>query len=171
MKRDRARLQMLSDKVTINLNVFRLFMEDSIVDNLNSIVVVTIGRGWRRLRYTQIREKTTKPNKFSSSMSNSTLAIDHGIIQRDTISRVDLHIKLNRCIRNLSISKTGTVNNLISILGLRQKIALWRRGNLNTKKIPQWTQILYFEGAEEILLDLRDSRRVKVSDDHIIHIE
>ncbi|GMP60263.1 hypothetical protein CsSME_00023198 [Camellia sinensis var. sinensis] len=72
-KRDRARLQMLSDKVTINLNVFRSFMEDSIVGNLNSTAVVTIEGGWKRLRYTQIREKTTKPIKLSNSMSYNTV--------------------------------------------------------------------------------------------------
>ncbi|GMQ07184.1 hypothetical protein CsSME_00051488 [Camellia sinensis var. sinensis] len=153
---------MLANKVTTNRNVFHPFMEDSIVGNLNCTAVVIMEGGRRRLRYTQIKEKTTKPNKLSSSMSHST---------RDTINRVELYIKLNRCIRNLCISKTSMLKNLISILGLRQKIALWKRGNLNTKKIPQWTQILHFEGTEEILLDLRDSRRVRSSDDHIIHIE
>ncbi|GMP51441.1 hypothetical protein CsSME_00017665 [Camellia sinensis var. sinensis] len=73
-------------------------MEDSIVGNLNSIAVVTIEEGWRRLRYTQIREKTTKPNKLSSSMSHSTVlsfgsrASNNRIAKKHTETRGGLEI-------------------------------------------------------------------------------
>ncbi|KAF5939459.1 hypothetical protein HYC85_023718 [Camellia sinensis] len=49
-KQDRARLEVLTDEVTINLNVLRSFTENSVMGNLNSTVVVTVERGWRGLR-------------------------------------------------------------------------------------------------------------------------
>ena len=72
-KRDRGRLQMLVNKVTINLNMFRPLMKDSIVGILNSTAFITIERGRRRLRDTQIKQETTKPNNLSSGMSHSTI--------------------------------------------------------------------------------------------------
>ena len=36
--------KMITDKMTINLNVFNSFMEDIIISNMNSTLVVTIKR-------------------------------------------------------------------------------------------------------------------------------
>ena len=63
----------MTNEVAINLNVLGPLMEDSVMGNLNSTAVVTIEGGWRRLRDVQVREKTTKPDNFSSSMSHSTI--------------------------------------------------------------------------------------------------
>ncbi|GMP73780.1 hypothetical protein CsSME_00031420 [Camellia sinensis var. sinensis] len=128
---------MLTNKVTINLNVLCSLMTNSVMGNLNSTMVITIEGGRRRLRNAEVREKTTKPDNFSNSMSHST---------RNIVSSFKFHIKLNGGISNLSISKTSTVNNFISILGLRQKVALGRKSHLNTKRVLQWDQILHFEG-------------------------
>ena len=44
--------KMITDKMTINLDVFSPFMEDIIVNNINSILVVTIKRSSRGCRHT-----------------------------------------------------------------------------------------------------------------------
>ncbi|GMP68855.1 hypothetical protein CsSME_00028319 [Camellia sinensis var. sinensis] len=41
--------------------------------NLNSTAVVTVKRGWRRLRDTQISQEIMKPNNLSSGMSHITI--------------------------------------------------------------------------------------------------
>ena len=43
--------KMLTDKMTINLNVFSPFMEDIIVSNINGTLVVTIKRSSRGYRH------------------------------------------------------------------------------------------------------------------------
>ena len=44
--------KMITDKMTINLDVFSPFMEDIIVSNMNGTLVVTIKRSSRGCRYT-----------------------------------------------------------------------------------------------------------------------
>ena len=44
--------KMITDKMTINLDVFSLFMEDIIVSNMNITLVVTIKRSSRGCRHT-----------------------------------------------------------------------------------------------------------------------
>ena len=44
--------KMITDKMTIDLNVFSLFMEDIIVSNMNGTLVVTIKRSGRGCGYT-----------------------------------------------------------------------------------------------------------------------
>ena len=44
--------KMITDKMTINLDVFSLFMEDIIVSNMNSTLVVTIKGGSRGCGHT-----------------------------------------------------------------------------------------------------------------------
>ena len=43
--------KMITDKMTIDLDVFSLFMEDIIVSNMNSTLVVTIKRNSRGCRH------------------------------------------------------------------------------------------------------------------------
>ena len=103
-KRDRGRLQMLANKVTINLKMFRPFMKDNIVGNLNSTAVVKIERVRRRLRDTQIRQETTKPNNLSSGMSHSTILSFGNTASNDWLflNHVDIVVRfLNKvCIFN-----------------------------------------------------------------------
>ena len=44
--------KMITDKMTINLDVFSLFMEDIIVSNMNITLVVTIKRSSRGCGHT-----------------------------------------------------------------------------------------------------------------------
>ena len=44
--------KMITDKMTINLDVFSLFMEDIIVSNMNDTLVVTIKRSSRGCKHT-----------------------------------------------------------------------------------------------------------------------
>ena len=44
--------KMIKDKITIDLNVFSLFMEDIIVSNMNGTLVVAIKKSSRRCRQT-----------------------------------------------------------------------------------------------------------------------
>ena len=44
--------KMITDKMTIDLDVVSSFMEDIIVSNMNDILVVTIKRSSRRCRHT-----------------------------------------------------------------------------------------------------------------------
>ena len=44
--------KMITDKMTINLDVFSLFMEDIIVSNMNGTLVVTIKRSSRGCKHT-----------------------------------------------------------------------------------------------------------------------
>ena len=49
--------KMITDKITINLNVFSLFMEDIIVSNMNGTTVVTIKGSSKGCGHTQILKK------------------------------------------------------------------------------------------------------------------
>ena len=49
--------KMITDKMTINLNVFSPFMEDIIVSNMNDTLVVIIKRSSRGCGHTQILKK------------------------------------------------------------------------------------------------------------------
>ena len=44
--------KMMTDKMTIDLSVFSLFMEDIIVSNMNDTPVITIKRSSRGYRHT-----------------------------------------------------------------------------------------------------------------------
>ena len=44
--------KMITDKMTIDLDMFSLFMEDIIVSNMNGILVVTIKRSSTRCGHT-----------------------------------------------------------------------------------------------------------------------
>jgi len=43
--------KMITDKMTINLNLFSLFMEDIIVSNVNDTLVITIKRSSKECRH------------------------------------------------------------------------------------------------------------------------
>ena len=49
--------KMITDKMTINIDVFSPFMENIIVSNMNGTLVVTIKRNSRGCGHTQILKK------------------------------------------------------------------------------------------------------------------
>ena len=65
--------KMITDKMTINLDVFSPFMEDIIVSNMNDTLVVTIKRNSRGCRHTYILKKPSKPKELRCDISKSTI--------------------------------------------------------------------------------------------------
>lgn len=61
--------KILSNVVTINLNMLSAVMKNIIMGNLNGATVVTIKINGRRMRYLQISKRLTKPKYFRSSIS------------------------------------------------------------------------------------------------------
>ena len=49
--------KMITDKITIDLNVFSPFMEDIIVSNMTGTLVVTLKRSSRGYGHTQVLKK------------------------------------------------------------------------------------------------------------------
>ncbi|GMP66793.1 hypothetical protein CsSME_00027002 [Camellia sinensis var. sinensis] len=72
-KMDSTTGNMLANEMTINLNMFGAIMKDIIVSNLKSTVIVTKKFSSTRGGNTQISKKPTKPEKFLSSISKSTV--------------------------------------------------------------------------------------------------
>ena len=63
----------LANKVTINLNMFRVLIKGIIKSNLNSTPVITIKISRRGLRDDQIIKKPTYPEKFKGGVSKSPI--------------------------------------------------------------------------------------------------
>lgn len=63
---------MLANEVTIYLDMLSAIIEDIVMCNLNSTLVVTIKIGASRMRNSHIRKKPIKPHKLLSSVSKST---------------------------------------------------------------------------------------------------
>ena len=66
-------LEVLTNKVTVELNVFGTCMKYIIVGNDNGTAIVTMKRNTDRLRRTHVNQKPTKPNKFKHGISKSTI--------------------------------------------------------------------------------------------------
>lgn len=59
---------MMTNKTTINLNMFSTLMEDIIMKDLNSISIVTIKNSRRGLSYIRTNQQPTKPKEFRCSI-------------------------------------------------------------------------------------------------------
>ncbi|GMP44290.1 hypothetical protein CsSME_00013292 [Camellia sinensis var. sinensis] len=118
---------MLLDKVIIDLNVFRSFMEDSIVGNLNSTAVVTKERGRRKRRDTQIRQQIAKPNNLSSGMSHSMI-LSFG--SRASNNRLFLAFPRDQGITNKHTETRCRLSNITSPIriGIGYQVQRGRRG-------------------------------------------
>jgi hypothetical protein len=57
-------LKMMTDEVTIDLNVLGALMKNIIMRNVNSITVVTVNRSAGGLRSTHVSQKPTKPEEI-----------------------------------------------------------------------------------------------------------
>jgi hypothetical protein len=68
-------LEMMMNKMTIDLNVLSLFMKNRVVNNLNRILVVTIHRSRMRERNSHI----------SSNQYNQTMSLVVDVIARYSI--------------------------------------------------------------------------------------
>lgn len=61
----------MTDKMAMNLDMFGLFMEDIIVNNLNDTLVITKSDNWCEHTYTL--GKPTKPKEFKCNVSKGTI--------------------------------------------------------------------------------------------------
>ena len=65
--------KMITDKMTINLDVFAPFMEDIIVSNMNDTLVVTIKRNSRGSGYTKVLKKPSWPKELRCDIYKGTI--------------------------------------------------------------------------------------------------
>ena len=63
----------LTEGMTINLNVFGAIMENIIVSNLNNTLMVTMNRSRTKERDTHISKKPAESKKFLSSIGQCTI--------------------------------------------------------------------------------------------------
>ena len=64
---------MITNKMTIDLDVFSSFMEDIIVSNMNGTLVVTIKGSSRGCRHIQILKKSSKPKELRCCISKGAI--------------------------------------------------------------------------------------------------
>jgi hypothetical protein len=69
------------------------------------------------------------------------MMITSRIIKRLTTSSCKVNIELNRSLNSPVINKGSSIEKILNMLLLRQKEPLKCGGDLNPKKIPQWTKI------------------------------
>ena len=68
-----AFLEMLASHVAIDLNVLGVFMEDIIMSNVDSTMIVTIKRSGSGLWSIHVSQELEKPNKLTSGVSKGTI--------------------------------------------------------------------------------------------------
>ena len=68
-----AFLEMLENDVAVNLNVFGAFMEDIIISNIDSTMIVIIKRSVSGLWSIHVNQKLAKPDKLASGVGKGTI--------------------------------------------------------------------------------------------------
>ena len=68
-----AFLEMLASHVAIDLNVLGVFMEDIIMSNVDSTMIVTIKRSGSGLWSIHVNQEPTKPNKLVGGVGKGTI--------------------------------------------------------------------------------------------------
>ena len=66
-------LKMLASDVAIDLNMLGVFVEDIIMSNVDSTMIVTIKRSDGGLRSIHVSQDPVKPNKLASGVGKGTL--------------------------------------------------------------------------------------------------
>ena len=66
-------LEMLVSDVAVNLNVLGAFMEDIIINNVDSTTIVTIKRSGSGSWSIHVSQEPTKPNKLASGVGKGTI--------------------------------------------------------------------------------------------------
>jgi hypothetical protein len=82
-----------------------------------------------------------------------------------------MHIELHRSLDGALITKSGTSEEIMSILLLGDIEAIGGRRNLNPKEVAKRTEISYEKLLTETGLDKGNVLRVVTSDDHVTNIE
>ena len=68
-----AFLEMLASDVAVDLNVLGVFMEDIVMSNVDSTMIITIKRSSNRLWSIHVSQEPSKPDKFTSGVDKSTI--------------------------------------------------------------------------------------------------
>ena len=66
-------LEMLASNVAVDLNMLGTFVEDIIMSNVDSTMIVTIKRSGSGLRSIHVNQEPTKPNKLASGVGKGTI--------------------------------------------------------------------------------------------------
>ena len=64
---------MLTNDVAINLNVLGAFLEDIVMSNVDSTMIIIIKRSGSRLWSIHVSQKPLKPDKLTGGVSKSTI--------------------------------------------------------------------------------------------------
>ena len=70
---DGEQLEMLVSDVVVDLNVLGAFMEDIIMSNVDSTMIVTINRSGRRLWSIHVSQEPAKLDKLAGGVGKSTI--------------------------------------------------------------------------------------------------
>jgi len=68
-----AFLEMLASDVAVNLNVLGMFMEDIIMNNVDSTTIITIKRSDSGLWSIHVNQEPSKPDRLVSDFSKGTI--------------------------------------------------------------------------------------------------
>jgi hypothetical protein len=90
------------------------------------------------------------------------------ILKRLTISRRKVNIDLHRSLSSPVVNKRSSIEKILNILLLRQNEPIKHGGDLNPKKLPQWTKIRYKKLITKTRLNKSNIHRVITSDDHVV---
>ena len=66
-------LEMLASDVAVDLNMVGAFVEDIIMSNIDSTMIVTIKRSVSGLRSIHVSQEPAKPNKLASGVGKGTI--------------------------------------------------------------------------------------------------
>ena len=66
-------LKMMTNEVTIDLNVLGVLMKNIIMGNVNSTMIVTVNKSTGGLGSTHISQEPTKPEEFSGGFVENTV--------------------------------------------------------------------------------------------------
>ena len=66
-------LEMLASDVAVDLNMLGAFMEDIIISNVDSTMIVTIKRSGSGLQSIHVSQEPAKPNKLASGVGKGTI--------------------------------------------------------------------------------------------------
>jgi hypothetical protein len=116
-----------------------------------------------------IRYVRTSDSKINKTPNN--MAITRRVRKRTTISRTKLNIKLHRSLNSALIPKSSTSKKILNILFLRDKKAIRSGGDLNPKKVAEWTKISHKKLITKTSLNKGNILGIVTSNDHIINIE
>ena len=103
-----AFLEMLASDVVVNFNVLGVFMEDIIMSNVDSTMIVTIKRNDSGLWSIYVSQEPAKPNKLAGGVGKGTiLCLSIGLVQ---VIHFFLEVSIKESILYIHLIKRATTN-------------------------------------------------------------